>query len=76
MVKTTIYLPEDLKASLARLAREERRSEAEIIRESLHATVSERAPRPRPRLPLTDRGLGDATIAETVDLHLRGFGSE
>lgn len=75
MVKTTIYLPEELKTSLQQLARDENSSESEIIRQSLRTTLSERV-RPRPRIPLTDRGLGDSTIAENVDRHLHGFGDE
>jgi predicted DNA-binding protein len=35
MVKTTLYLPEDLKSSVERLAREEGRSEAELFREAV-----------------------------------------
>ncbi len=33
--RTTIYLPEDLKSSLARAAQEEGRTEADLIRENL-----------------------------------------
>jgi Arc/MetJ-type ribon-helix-helix transcriptional regulator len=75
MIKKTVHLPEDLKASLQQLAREEGTSEAEIIRRALRFFLSQRA-RPRPRIPLTNRGLGDSTIAENVDHHLHGFGSE
>jgi Arc/MetJ-type ribon-helix-helix transcriptional regulator len=73
MVKTTVYLPEDLKAALERVAAEEQRSEAELIRESLRKAVGERQ-RPRPRIPLTGEGLGDPTAAERVDELLAGFG--
>ena len=74
MVKTTVYLPEELKASLARMAKEQQRPEAELIREAIEAIVSAREKR-RPKIPLTGRGLGNATIAERVDEHLDGFGA-
>ena len=73
MRKTTVYLPEPLKASLERLAAEERRSEAEVIREAIAEKV-ERQTRPRPRVPLRQEGLGDPTVADRVDELLDGFG--
>ena len=76
MVKTTLYLPEALKASLERLAREEGRSEAELFREAVSELVAARR-RARPRLPLFPRGLGDANLAERVDeLLAEGFGRD
>ena len=75
MKKTTLYLPEELKASLERMAADELRSEAEIIREAIAEKVDRRT-RPRPNLPLCAAGLGDPTIAERVDELLDGFGSE
>ncbi len=75
MHKTTVYLPDDLKASLERMAEEEQRSEAEIIRTAVRAAVTMRQ-RPRPRVPLTSRGLGDPTVAERVDELLERFGWE
>ena len=74
MHKTTVYLPEELKASLARMAAEQKRSEAELIREAIEAAVSSRK-RPRPRIPLTGKGLGDPNLSERVDELLEGFGS-
>jgi len=73
MEKTTVYLPEDLKAALERVAREEGRSEAEILREALRARVGAR-PWTRPRIPLTGKGLGDPTLAERAEELLDGFG--
>lgn len=35
MVKTTVYLPKELKEKLARLSASEGRSEAELIRDAL-----------------------------------------
>jgi hypothetical protein len=73
MKKTTLYFPEDLRASLERLSAEQGRSEAEIIRQALRSAVDKAAP-PKPRLPLTTRGLGDPSVAERVDELLDGFG--
>lgn len=74
MVKTTVYLPEDLKASLERVAAEQNRSEAELIREAIRVLVSVGAP-VKPRVPLVGTGLGDPTAAERVDELLDGFGA-
>jgi Arc/MetJ-type ribon-helix-helix transcriptional regulator len=74
MVKTTVYLPEDLKASLERVAAERGRSEAELIREAIRTLVGDGAPA-RPRVPLVAMPLGDPTAAERVDELLDGFGT-
>lgn len=72
--RTTIYLPDDLKRRLEQAARREGRTEADVIREALADALASRK-RPRPTVPLTDAGLGDATIAERVDeLLVEGFG--
>jgi plasmid stability protein len=72
MKRTTIYLPDDLKAALERTAAAEGRSEAEIVRSAL-ASATAVYTYPAPRLPLFDSG--DATLAERVDEELaRGFG--
>ena len=73
MRKTTVYLPDELKAALERAAEVERRSEAEIIRDALAVALAELAP-PRPRVPVTSVGLGDPTIAERTGELLEGFG--
>lgn len=74
MVKTTVYLPEDLKASLERVAAERGRSEAELIREAIRTLVAGGEPA-RPRIPLVAAPLGDPTAAERVDELLDGFGA-
>jgi anti-anti-sigma factor len=51
--KTTVYLPEDLKSALGRIAREKGRSEPELIREAIRDLVSDTE---RPRLPLFSSG--------------------
>ena len=71
MRKTTVYLPEDLKAALERAAAVRGQSEAELIREAVRR-LTEEVGQPRPRLPLF-RGK-DPTLAERFDEELRGFG--
>jgi predicted transcriptional regulator len=71
MRKTTVYIPEDLKAALTRLAARTGRSEAELIREAL-ATLTAGAARPRPRAGIFDSGVGG--LAERTDDLLDGFG--
>ena len=73
MKRTTLYLPDDLKESLERLAAEQGRSEADLMRSALRKAV-EMAPDPAPSLPLSSRGLGDATVARRVNELLDGFG--
>ena len=74
MKRTTIYLPDDMKSAVERLAQEEGRTEADIIRSAVAAALEARRPR-RPRIPLRAEGLGDPTIAERVDELLDGFGT-
>ena len=71
MKKTTVYLPEDLKSALGRVAAERGRSEAELIREAVRELIRNSEP-PRPRLPLFSSG--DPRLAERVDEELAGFG--
>jgi hypothetical protein len=72
MRRTTVYLPDELKAAIERAAESQGKSEAEVIRSALVAATADQAP-PRPRLPLFDSG--DPTLAERVDEALaEGFG--
>lgn len=71
MKKTTVYLPEDLKSALGRIAANKGRSEAELIREAVRDLVRDSEP-PRPRLPLFSSG--DPTLARRFEEELRGFG--
>lgn len=71
MDKTTVYLPRELKAALARAARAQRKSEAELIREGVRAVTGAYGS-PDPVLPLF--ASGDETLAERVDEELAGFG--
>lgn len=71
MRKTTVYLPEDVKQNLSRMAAETGRSEAELIRQAL-VMMTTAAERPRPRGGLFDSQTGG--LADTVDEALAGFG--
>jgi hypothetical protein len=73
MRKTTIYLPDELKKRIETVARRSGKAEAEVIRDAISAATSG-AGGPVPRIPLTDAGLGDPTIAENVDALLESFG--
>lgn len=70
MVKTTVYLPEDLKFALSRVAAARGESEAEVIRVALQSLV-EAEPRPRPRGGIIS-GDGPTDIARHVDELLKG----
>lgn len=69
--KTTVYLPDDLKKAVERLAASQGRSEAAVIRDAI-ASVAQAERRPRPRGGLF--ASGDATLSENVDNALAGFG--
>ena len=71
MKKTTVYLPDDLKAALERAAVVRGQSEAELIREAVRRLTQD-VEQPRPKLPLF-RGK-DPTLARRFDDELRGFG--
>lgn len=71
MHKTTVYVPEDLKRALARMAAAKGQSKAELIREALRAATSLGAPT-RPRLPLFESR--KPRLAERVEEALAGFG--
>ena len=74
MVKTTVYLPEELKQRLADAASTLGVSEAELIRRGIDRVLTPERP-PKPRLPLF--GSGDGTIADRVDEILaEGFGRD
>jgi predicted transcriptional regulator len=64
--KTTVYLPDDLKAAVESEARRRGVSEAEVIRTAIAETVR----RPRPQAAIID---GEA-FAERAEELLSGFG--
>lgn len=77
MVKTTLYLPDDLKRDLERIARLRGISEAELYRRALASEVA-RGGRVRPQFPLlpSRQGPGTSNDASRVDelLAETGFG--
>lgn len=73
MNKTTVYLPDDLKRSLERLAAVSGRSEADLIREAIGVLTATAEP-PRPRGGIISGG-GDG-LSRRVDEALAGFGGD
>lgn len=72
MKRTTIYLPDELKAALERTAAAQGKTEAEIVRSAVANATAQHA-HPAPTLPLFTSG--DPTLAERVDEVLAdGFG--
>jgi len=69
MEKTTVYLPADLKAAVKRAARMRGVSEAEVIRDSIRASVGTARPRPRGTLFHSNE-----QMSGRVDELLKGFG--
>jgi hypothetical protein len=69
MEKTTVYLPDDLKAAVKHAARQRGVSEAKVIRDSIRAGVGGDRPRPSGGLYA-----GPEPIARRVDELLDGFG--
>ena len=63
--RTTIYLPDDLKRRLEQAARQDRCTEASIVREALEEALRRRDV--APTVPLFSKGWGDPTLAERVD---------
>lgn len=71
MRKTTLYLPDELKAELQQAALETGRTEAEIIRDGIRLILAQLPP-PSPTIPLFTSD--DPHFAERVDEYLVGFG--
>jgi Arc/MetJ-type ribon-helix-helix transcriptional regulator len=70
VVKTTVYLPEELKLRVERTARLRKTSEADVIRAALEEYTRDREP-PRPRYPLFS-----GEPIEDWDEAMRGFGED
>jgi metal-responsive CopG/Arc/MetJ family transcriptional regulator len=73
MRRTTIYLPEELKARVERLAEEQDCSEAEVIRAALDDYTTRERPRPRPALFQT---LGEPIAHRVDEVLAEGFGHD
>jgi plasmid stability protein len=71
--KTTVYLPDELKQALRRMAASSGRSEADLIREAIAALTST-TDRVRPRGGLFTSG--DPSLSEHADDALAGFGDD
>ena len=71
MQKTTVYLPDELKAALERVAAETGLSEAELIRVGVRLALERHGP-PAPTIPIYVSE--DPHFAEEADAHLAGFG--
>ena len=72
MVKTSVYLPDELKDRLAQAAEVSGESEATIIRSALEDWLA-RMVRPRSTM-IGSLDFGDPDFAEKVDEYLAGFG--
>lgn len=69
--KTTVYLPDELKLAVERVAATTGRSEAEVIRAAI-ATLTKASERPRPAGGLF--ASGDSSLSELTEQALEGFG--
>jgi len=73
--KTTVYLPNDLKQKVEAMAKDDKKSEADVIRDAVSTAYQERRTYPKPRLPLVPGlKLGRPDVAEKADELLDGFG--
>jgi hypothetical protein len=76
MVKTSVYLPDELKERLSEAARASGESEARIIRSALEGWLKGMLPRPRSGL-IGAMEFGDPELPFRVDEVLaEGFGQE
>lgn len=76
MVKTSVYLPDELKDRLAQASQVSGESEAHIIRSALEQWLAQLLPRPRSEL-LGSIRFGDPDLPSKVDEVLaEGFGQE
>jgi len=73
MKRTTVYLTDDLRSAVKRVARSEGVSEASVIRDAIAGYTAARA-RPRPRLGIFDSG--KPWLSEDTEAALEGFGSD
>ena len=71
--RTTIYLPDELKRQIERVADREGRTEADVVRDAVTTAISARRVAD-PRIPLVPQGLGAPDIAERAEELLDGFG--
>ncbi|MCY4163192.1 MAG: ribbon-helix-helix domain-containing protein [bacterium] len=74
MIQTTVYLPDNLKQRLEKIAKAHNRTEASIIREAVEKALDNHDV--SPTVPLFTQGWGDPTLAERIEelLAETGFG--
>lgn len=72
-MKTTIYLPDELKRELERIAEAQGRSEADIIREGIRLAIDKCAP---PMPTLWTFSANDPDFIDRIDELLDGFGEQ
>jgi len=72
--RTTIYLPDEMKAAIEREAARRGVTEAEVIRGAVEANLAMR-PRRRIQTPAIPEGIGE-DIADRVDELLEGLGED
>jgi len=70
MLKTTVYLPDDLNIGLKQMAAETGKLQDELIRDGVRLLISQRILMPTIPILVSD----DPNFAERVDEHLVGFG--
>ena len=73
-VKTSVYLPSEMKHALESEARRRGMSEAEVIREAISALLAAAPARRQPRFGIFDSG--DPDFAERAEEYLAGLGSD
>ena len=77
MNKTTVYLSDELKATLARVAKETGRSEAEVIRVGIELAAEKcMPPMPTMNIHVSDDPHFAEKVAENIDQYLVGFGKD
>jgi Ribbon-helix-helix protein, copG family len=74
MVKTSVYLPDDLKGRLAQASEVSGESEATIIRSALEQWLASML-RPRSTM-IGSLDFGDPDFARNADDYLEGFGGD
>jgi hypothetical protein len=74
--KTTLYLPDGLKASVERVAAETQRSEAEVMRAAIAAYTNGSRPRPRALFETLGEPLGENLAEKIAEILAQGFGRD
>ncbi len=75
MKKTSLYLEPWVDRDLRRIAEEEGKSKAEVIREALAKRAMEAAPQPKIKMIGMVKG-GPPDLSQNVDRYLGGFGED